>query len=236
MNRSNIALGIFLIALGAVVYTSLQPIISLQPVIKQTMASDVAVTIMAGSNVPRIFHLPNFARVTGTINTVSGGNKDINFYVFDKGNYNRWIDGLPNSHYIYIYRAADGASFTFSTDHDDDFYFVFDNPSGWPFGSDRFVNWSVSYEYKPYAPYALPMLILLVVAGSLLIAWQQVGRLWIWILKQRICPNCSKKISLKESVCPHCGFDVNKSIRCKYCKTLYDRSLQKCPNCGAHNN
>jgi RNA polymerase subunit RPABC4/transcription elongation factor Spt4 len=51
--------------------------------------------------------------------------------------------------------------------------------------------------------------------------------------KLRICPYCQRKVSIETQICPHCGFDVVHSIKCQYCGHYYDRSLHKCPNCGA---
>lgn len=51
--------------------------------------------------------------------------------------------------------------------------------------------------------------------------------------KLRVCPYCGQKVSIEKSICPLCGFDITRSVRCKYCDTFYDRSLQKCPSCGA---
>jgi predicted RNA-binding Zn-ribbon protein involved in translation (DUF1610 family) len=53
--------------------------------------------------------------------------------------------------------------------------------------------------------------------------------------KLRTCPQCGQKVPIEKTACPHCGFDISRSIRCKYCNTLYDRSLEKCPSCGAKN-
>jgi hypothetical protein len=51
--------------------------------------------------------------------------------------------------------------------------------------------------------------------------------------KLRICPYCNSKVSIISQICPHCGFDIVQSIKCEYCGHFYDRSLPKCPNCGA---
>jgi predicted RNA-binding Zn-ribbon protein involved in translation (DUF1610 family) len=51
--------------------------------------------------------------------------------------------------------------------------------------------------------------------------------------KTRVCPFCNQSVPIEETVCPHCGFDVTRSVRCKYCSGFYDRYLAKCPNCGA---
>jgi hypothetical protein len=51
--------------------------------------------------------------------------------------------------------------------------------------------------------------------------------------RTRICPYCGKSVSIEKAICPQCGFDVVKSIKCGYCNGFYDRSLEKCPNCGA---
>jgi hypothetical protein len=51
--------------------------------------------------------------------------------------------------------------------------------------------------------------------------------------KIRICPYCGQKTSIENTMCTFCGFDISRSVKCKYCNTFYDRSLPKCPNCGA---
>jgi ribosomal protein L32 len=236
VNRGNllkivvIVFGAVLIVLGVVAYGILPTIVS-----KQTIAVGEAITVKAGSSVPRAFRLPNDARISGTLNTVTGGNGDIDFYAFDKTNYDKWIRSQTNTRYIFIYRASSGALFTFRTDKEADYYFVFDNPVGGWSGSDRSVNWSASYEYRPYAPYALPILLSLVVVGALLVSGRYLLKLKQKMEKLRTCPNCNERIAIENPICPHCGFDINKSIRCRYCNTFYDRSLSKCPNCGAQN-
>lgn len=49
----------------------------------------------------------------------------------------------------------------------------------------------------------------------------------------RICPYCNKKTAIDNPICQFCGFNITRSIRCPYCQAFYDRSLEKCPNCGA---
>jgi hypothetical protein len=51
--------------------------------------------------------------------------------------------------------------------------------------------------------------------------------------KLRVCPYCGQKVPREKPICPLCGFDITRSVRCKYCDTFYDRSLEKCPSCGA---
>jgi len=49
----------------------------------------------------------------------------------------------------------------------------------------------------------------------------------------RVCPRCRQTVPINIPICPYCGLDITKSIRCEYCNEFYDRSLDKCPNCGA---
>jgi RNA polymerase subunit RPABC4/transcription elongation factor Spt4 len=234
MRKGPIVLGVAMITLGIIA----SEVLSI-PVSYRVIVSGEPVTIRAGSSVPRAFPLPNDVLVSGTIGSVSGGGSghdDIDFYVFDKNNYDNWINGQQNVRYVYIYRASSGAIFSFRTDRDADFCFVFDNPAGGLFGSDRSANWSASYEYKPYVPYTSLILASFVIVGALLIASDLIQRLLQRIRKLRTCPNCRRLVTMQTPVCPHCGFDVSKTLRCKYCHTMYDRSLPKCPNCGAKNN
>jgi len=235
VKKSIAALGLILVALGIILYVVL-------PIPKNyvTLVSGETIPVKAGSSVPRAFHIPADADVSGEITTVSGGNLDIDFYVFDKNNYDNWITNQANNRYVYIYRAGSGSHFSFRTDKEDDYYFVFSNPQ-LLFGSDRSITWSASYEYNPYAPYAVPLLVLLVLVGTALVTGtyyaeqRQKIRAQQKMEKLRTCPNCNEKVSIEKTICPHCGFDISKSIRCHYCNTIYDRSLPKCPNCGAKN-
>jgi hypothetical protein len=232
MGKVVMVLGVILVVVGVVAYVAL-PIPHSYPI----LVSGETMTAKAGSSVPRVFHIPVDADVSGDITIVSGGNLDIDFYVFDKSNYDLWSSGQQSVKYVYIYRANSGQRFSFTTDKGADYYFVFSNPVGWPFGSDRTVTWLASYEYKLYAPYALPIFAILAVVGALLVS----GETYVELKRKqkmeklRICPNCSQRVPIDKLVCQHCGFDISKSIRCNYCNTIYDRSLPKCPNCGAKN-
>jgi ribosomal protein L32 len=230
MGKVVMVLGVILVVLGVVAYVAL-PIPHSYPI----LVSGETMTAKAGSSVPRVFHIPVDADVSGDITIVSGGNLDIDFYVFDKNNYDLWSSGQQSVKYVYIYRANSGQHFSFTTDKGADYYFVFSNPVGWPFGSDRTVTWSVSYEYKPYAPFAVPLLVLLVASGTALVSGTYFTDLRQKMKKLRTCPNCNQRVPIEKTICPHCGFDISKSIRCIYCNTIYDRSLPKCPNCGAKN-
>lgn len=232
MKKWIIILGIILIAAGTLVYLSLSAISN-----RQTMTGQEAMTILPGSSDPRSYHLPFDATVIGTIDQVQGQTtNDIDFYVFDKTNYQSWISKQPSVWYIKIYRATSNDPFSFTTDKEDDYYFVFDNP-GVLFNGDRVVNWSwsASWDYKPYASYAFPAGILLGIAGVVILSYElmKLNSEKRKMEKSRTCPNCNRFAPIDKPVCPHCGFDVANSIRCKYCNGFYDRSLTKCPNCGA---
>ena len=118
-------IGIVLVAFGVIIYAIFSSIIS-----SQTIAVNESFTVLAGSNVPSSFHLPNDADVSGTINQVTGqSTNDIDFYVFDRANYQVWANGGQSSVWtIKIFRATSGATFNFRTAEDDYYYFVFDNP------------------------------------------------------------------------------------------------------------
>lgn len=229
-------LGLILIVSGIVAYAELQT-----PTRELTLVSGQSIAALAGSSPQIAFHLPADAHVWGQLNTVSGGHGDIDFYVFDKSNYDLWSNGYASVKYVYIYRANSGAQFSFRTDKEADYYFVFSNPYSGILSSDRSINWSAWYEYKPYAPYATPLPVLLVLvgialpSGTYIAELRQKRRATQKMEKLRICPNCNQSAPIDKTTCPHCGFDVSKSIRCTYCKTVYDRSLPKCPNCGAKN-
>jgi hypothetical protein len=229
LGKMVIVFGVILVVLGVVAYVAF-PI----PQSNRILVSGEAMTVRAGSSVPRVFHLPVDADVSGDITTVSGGNLDIDFYVFDKNNYDLWSGGQQSLKYVYIYRASSGQHFSFTTDKEADYYFVFSNPV-LLFGSDRSITWSASYEYKPYAPFAIPILVLLVAIGTALVTGTYLIDVRQKMKKLRTCPNCNQKVPIEKTICPHCGFDISKSIRCVYCNTIYDRSLPKCPNCGAKN-
>ena len=70
---------------------------------------------------------------------------------------------------------------------------------------------------------------ILLVAVSIMLFMQQRRK----AERSRVCPQCSQTVAKDKAVCPHCGFDVTKSVRCKHCDAVYDRTLYKCPNCGA---
>jgi predicted RNA-binding Zn-ribbon protein involved in translation (DUF1610 family) len=221
-------LGVILIALGVIIYLILPVVTS-----TQSIASQDAITVLAGSSVPRAIHLPSGADVDGTVNQVIGQvTNDIDFYVFDRTNYQSWFNKQTSVWYIKIFRATSGSPFSFRTDKEDDYYFVFDNP-GVFLNGERQITWSASYRYAPYAAYAILLVSILSVIGAVVIVsgLDIVGK---WrSAKTRKCPQCGQTVKLDKTVCPHCGFDITKSVRCKHCNAIYDSSLHKCPNCGA---
>jgi uncharacterized membrane protein/RNA polymerase subunit RPABC4/transcription elongation factor Spt4 len=110
----------------------------------------------------------------------------------------------------------------------------------WPWPS-TYVSLIGTVEFRRVSSNFYPMGYVAVgtaIAGLLLI----VGSVLSYILetsrakeiqKLRACPYCNRQVAVERSVCPHCGFDVNRSEHCKYCAGFFDRSLPKCPNCGA---
>lgn len=133
MKKRVIFIGIVLVAFGVILFAIFSSIIS-----SQTMAVRESFTVLAGSNVPSSFHLPNDADVSGTINQVTGQlTNDIDFYVFDRTNYQLWANRRQGSVWtIRIFRATSGATFSFRTAGDGDYYFVFDNP-GFLFNGEK---------------------------------------------------------------------------------------------------
>ncbi len=63
--------------------------------------------------------------VTGEISETTTGN-DINFYIFDKKNFNAWKEGKENKPYVSKERIKK-FEFSFVPDHADDYIFVMDN-------------------------------------------------------------------------------------------------------------
>ncbi len=59
---------------------------------------------------------------------IAGGNMEIDFYLVDSYNYQRFKDDLSFSVYK-IYEATTYASFTYTIPKDDTFYAIFDNPA-----------------------------------------------------------------------------------------------------------
>jgi hypothetical protein len=61
-----------------------------------------------------------------------------------------------------------------------------------------------------------------------------------------LCPQCKSPVGTDSNYCPKCGADTRSrakeivrekeviiKIRCPYCGTLYDETLDKCTHCGA---
>lgn len=99
-------------------------------------------------------------------------------------------------------------------------------------------HFSGSLYFRRTAFYVLPLTVLgfaLIIIGGVAIP---LGVYGILVEKRkarmsRVCPQCRQTVSIERTVCPHCGFDITKSVRCKFCDALYDSSLIRCPNCGA---
>lgn len=153
-------LGVFLIIVAFIVFIFI-------PIVSFSGRMRGHITVHPDSHYVEALSLPKDADVKGTINEVTGDLGQIDFYVFDESNYNLWINGSSYSKYFFIYKAENGSTFSFRTDKADDYYFVFDHPDGLV---DRYVNWSGAYKYKPYAPYAIPVAVLLGVLGAVVLA------------------------------------------------------------------
>lgn len=62
--------------------------------------------------------------VTGEISETTGN--DINFYIFDKKNFNAWKEGKENKPYVSL-KDVKKSEFSFTPDHADDYIFVIEN-------------------------------------------------------------------------------------------------------------
>jgi len=107
----------------------------------------------------------------------------------------------------------------------------FINPS-WV--SQKTVTLTYEIETNPLMRYNYEIILvagLVVGVATFLLLYKRAKRKRLENL--RVCPNCSQKVPIQKTTCPYCGFDITRSIRCGYCNAFYDRSLPKCPNCGA---
>jgi len=102
--------------------------------------------------------------------------------------------------------------------------------------SEKTVTLAYDIETNPLMHYnyeiiLITVLVVLVVTSLLL--YKRAKRKKLENL--RVCPYCGQRVPIEKTTCPYCGFDIIRSIRCKYCNSFYDRSLPECPNCGAKN-
>ena len=105
----------------------------------------------------------------------SNESSEINFYVFDKANFQKWQNGDRSSNFIVQRMGVNQLEASFITVHEDTYYFVFDNSFSTLYKKE--VVFSASYEYKVvgYKPvedrtfnsYSYP----LIVAGAVLAAY-----------------------------------------------------------------
>lgn len=73
--------------------------------------------------------LDGLARVTGSVQVTSAGTgerSDVSFYVMDNSNYQRWLK-RESTQFLYQRVRQGDFNFSFTTDHDDEYHFVFDN-------------------------------------------------------------------------------------------------------------
>ena len=122
----------------------------------------------------------------------------------------------------------------------DDTYLVIIWTKAWPWPSNYvslqgFVDQKrVVLELYPMGYIGIgAMLTGLFVIGSGFVVYVHNKRLMEEERKLRICPSCNRKVAVDKPICQFCGFDITQFVRCQYCHAFFDRSLQKCPNCGA---
>ena len=162
MKKGIILLGVFLIILAFLFYIVI-------PFVSSTRRVGGNITVHPGDYYIKAHSLGKDVDIRGNINEVTGGLGHIDFYVFDDYNYYLWADGQSYSKYVFIYKAGTGSTFSFRTDKADVYCFVFDHPGGL-FEVDRNIDWSASYEYKPFAPYAIPIALVLGGLGVVVLA------------------------------------------------------------------
>jgi RNA polymerase subunit RPABC4/transcription elongation factor Spt4 len=89
-----------------------------------------------------------------------------------------------------------------------------------------------TYEEIPWIGYSAITVGSLIALASASVYFHEIYK-QRQIRRMRICPYCAQRVEIEKLICPYCGFDITRSIRCKYCNAYYDRSLEKCPSCGA---
>jgi hypothetical protein len=81
--------------------------------------------------------------ISGYVTETAG--YDINFYVFDKKNFNAWINRKSALAYVEVKRIK-SYEFSFVPDHTDYYYFVFDNEYSW--FTNKVPQITVSWNYQ----------------------------------------------------------------------------------------
>ncbi|MDI6641793.1 MAG: hypothetical protein QME68_05730 [Elusimicrobiota bacterium] len=81
--------------------------------------------------------------ITGEISETTGN--DINFYIFDRKNFNAWKEGKENKPYVSKERTKK-FEFSFVPDHADDYIFVMDNRYSWL--TPKVANINAQWSWK----------------------------------------------------------------------------------------
>jgi ribosomal protein L32 len=87
--------------------------------------------------------------------------------------------------------------------------------------------------YVAYGALLSGLVIVIGVVSFYLYRRHKIGQEKEELKRLRVCPKCRQRVPIENTVCPHCGLDITRSVQCGYCHAFYDRSLSKCPNCGA---
>lgn len=177
---------------------------------------------------PKLRNLTQSETLKIEFEVIDGGNKDVDFYILDSVNFNKWDNSESFTYLVYRNRAL-YANINFVVPNNDTFYVIFSNSFSFITSKTVEIDFTINFESNNGVDFPMVVILVIIIPVAVIIV---LGSL-IFIYKRRKTPK-EVYISKKQERIAEVQKDrISEKVVCQLCgEEILDEEGEYCSKCG----